>query len=136
VESKLLGETLSNNSIPENSQKSNPSDEISSKNSSDGSTRAAKNIYEWKKDYGNTSSTRPNSIVKELWSGYGNNSINGSSLQNGREPSENDRHDNSSVRRKGEVTEQDIHGAWRAKATGWRRWPTGCPCRSSGGPRR
>jgi len=46
VESKLLGETLSNNSIPENSQKSNPSDEISSKNSSNGSTRAAKNLDE------------------------------------------------------------------------------------------
>ena len=59
------------------------------------------NIHDWKEDYGNTNTTRPDSITEELWLGYGNGSRDSSFSQDGRKPSKDDTNDNRFVSGKG-----------------------------------
>ncbi len=59
------------------------------------------NIHDWKDDYGNTDTTRSDSITEELWLGYGNNGVDVGYSQDGRKPSKNDTNDNRFVSGKG-----------------------------------
>ena len=61
----------------------------------------SKNIHNWRKIYGNTSSTRPDKFTKILRDRQGNNSGNSSTLQDGREQGENDTSHNSHIRSEG-----------------------------------
>ena len=61
----------------------------------------AKNIHEWREDYGNTNTAQPDRFIEKLRSGYGNDSIYSRTLQNRREQAENDRLNNTSLRPEG-----------------------------------
>lgn len=55
------------------------------------------NIHDWKEDYGNTNTTRSDSVVEELWLGQGNNGIGSGFSRDGRKQGKDDTNDNNFV---------------------------------------